>query len=358
MNETTNAAERPSIFIGMDLHQRTSTFAVKDRDGALLKKGTVKTDAGEVKEFLAPFASASVVFEPVSQWYHWDDLLTSWGYKTHVVHPMKVKAIASARIKTDTIDASTLCDLLRANMLPEVWRTPGEVRTWKEEVRRYQSLVSLRVQVKNRIHSLLWKSGIAREGALFTAKGTAWLDAQKIPDHYAASMRTYRKVLTELSVHISEAEKIVEKAANGMEEARLLMTIPGIGRLTALVLMAEIGDIGRFPSPGKLMGYTGLVPSTYSSGGVTRHGKITRQGSRWLRFALVEIAHHQLLCTRKAGFRTYYARIKKRKGSGAAAVATARKLCAVIWRVLTDKRPFQAVPPVRESQELTIVLSP
>ncbi|MBI2485834.1 MAG: IS110 family transposase [Deltaproteobacteria bacterium] len=115
--------------------------------------------------------------------------------------------------------------------------------------------------------------------------------------------------------------------------------------------MAEIGTIDRFSSsPKKLMSYAGLVPSTYASGEKTRHGHITKQGSRWLRWTMIEVAQLQLLCKRKPGFGWYYRKINQRKCSSVAAVATARKLLAVIWRMLKDNRPFQAVPPQREVQ--------
>jgi transposase len=124
------------------------------------------------------------------------------------------------------------------------------------------------------------------------------------------------------------------------EEVKLLITIPGISYLSALTIMAEIGDISRFVSAKKLMGYAGVVPSTYASGGKVRHGRIIKQGSSWLRYVLIEAAHHQLHCTKRKGLAEYYNRIKEKKGGKAAAVATARKLCAVVFRVLTDTRPF------------------
>lgn len=99
------------------------------------------------------------------------------------------------------------------------------------------------------------------------------------------------------------------------------------------------------------MGYAGVVPSTYASGGIVRHGRITKQGSRWLRWTMIEIAQRQTLCIKKQGFGWYYERIKKRKGTGAAAVATARKLLSVVWRILKDNRPFEVIPPQLEVQD-------
>src|SRR3990167_3580322 len=248
---------------------------------------------------------------------------------------MRVKAIALTRIKTDTIDAGVLADLLRADLLPESYHAPAHVRAWKEEVRLRMSLVRLRVQVKNKIHALLWKQGIRSPYTLFTKKGLLWLDAQSFPETTALALATYRETQALLDRQVREAEKRMIESNKHREEVRLLITIPGISYLSALTIMAEIGDIARFPSAKKLMGYAGVVPSTYASGGKIRHGKIIKQGSSWLRYVLVEAAHHQLHCTKRKGLRDYYNGIKDRKGSKAAAVATARKLCAVIFRVLT-----------------------
>ena len=329
-------------YIGMDLHQKTSTFSVRDKEGSVVAAQTVPTTKEAIGAFLSPFSGCALVLEPVSQWYCYADYIELLGLAVKIANPNRVKAIASARIKTDSIDAGVLADLLRANMLPESYHAPKHVRDWKDEVRLRMSLVRLRVQVKNKIHALLWKQGIRPPYALFSKRGMSWLDAQALPETAAVALATYRETLALLDRQVKEAEDRMIADNKHREEVKLLITIPGISYLSALTIMAEIGDIARFPSAKKLMVYAGVVPSTYASGGKVRHGKIIKQGSSWLRYALVEAAHHQPRCTRRKGLGEYYNGIKERKGSKAAAVATARKLCAVIFRVLTDKRPFVA----------------
>ena len=326
----------------MDLHQKTSTFSVKEKEGRIIEATTVPTTKERVGEFLTPYAGSVLTLEPVSQWYCYADFIESLGLAVKIANPMRVKAIASVRIKTDSIDAGVLADLLRANMLPESYHAPADVRAWKEEVRLRMSLVRLRVQVKNKIHALLWKQGIRSPYTLFTKKGLAWLDLQMLSTEATVALATYRETLALLDRQIAEAEKRMVADGKCREDVRLLITIPGISYLSALTIMAEVGEIARFPSAKKLMGYAGIVPSTYASGGTIRHGRITKAGSSWLRYVLIEAAHHQLRCTKRSGLGDYYNRIKNRKGSKAAAVATARKLCAVIFRVLTDRRPFIA----------------
>lgn len=329
-----------NVFIGMDLHQRTSTLVVKDRDGEVLDERKIETTPKAVSEYLAGYEGASLAVEPVSQWYFYADLIESLGLEVHLAHPRKVTAIASARIKTDAIDAGVLCDLLRGNLLPEAYHAPKEVRDWKDAARFHVSLVQLRVKVKNKIHSILWRNGLSAEETLWTRAGRRWLDELLLPEPSRTNLTEYCRVLDELEEKIRAAGKRIERMVGENEDARLLTTIPGISHLSALTIMAEIGTIDRFPSAKKLMGYAGIVPATYSSGGVTRHGKLTKTGSRYLRWILIEAAHHQVRSRKVRGFGTFYSRMKGRKGSSAASVATARKLCAVIWRMLKDKRSF------------------
>ena len=114
------------LFVGMDLHKNTSSFCVKDYAGTILRQEKILTDKNQIRDFMLSLGStASIVLEPVSQWYTYADMLEQLGHDVHLAHPMKVKAIASARIKTDKIDASVLADLLRSNLLPALnYKTP------------------------------------------------------------------------------------------------------------------------------------------------------------------------------------------------------------------------------------------
>lgn len=341
-NETMN-----KVFVGMDLHKNTSTFCVKDEHGTILKEAKVLTDRNQISSFMKELSGkVSVVLEPVSQWYTYADLLESLGADVHLAHPMRVKAIASARIKTDTIDASVLCDLLRGDLLPEAYFAKKEVRSWKELVRFRASLINLRSQVKNKVHAILHKNAFQHTFTdLFGVSGQNWLRNLRLEEPFKTNLDEYLSLIKYVTEQIDRAEGQVEKLVTDHPEAKLLTSIPGIKYVSALTIMGEIGDIARFPSAKKLMGYAGLVPSTYSSGDVTRHGRLTKTGSKWLRYIMVEVAKNQQRCKRKPGFGSYYLALKQRKGTGTAAVATARKLLAVVWRVLTDRREWQITPP-------------
>ena len=342
-----NVNNNNKLFVGMDLHKNSSSFCVKDYEGNIVKQDKVLTDKNQIRDFMRSLGQpASIVLEPVSQWYTYADMLQELGNEIHLAHPMKVKAIASARIKTDKIDANVLADLLRANLLPEAYFAKKEVRSWKELVRFRASLLNIRTQVKNKVNAILHKHALRHNFSnLFGKGGRIWLSGLTLEEPFKTNLTQYLSLIDFLTKQINEAEESVEKLVTEHPQAKLLTSIPGISYVSALTIMAEIGDINRFPSAKQLMGYAGLVPSTYSSGDTTRHGRITKTGSKWLRYIMTESAHHQVLCKRKPGFGAYYLAMKQRKGSGTAAVATARKLLAVVWRLLKDNREFQAGPP-------------
>lgn len=334
-----------TLYIGLDLHKRSATFCVKDREGVVYDRRKLTTDPEAFRQYLRTFTGeheVHIAFEPVHEWYAYADVIDETGAIVHLANPLKVKAIADARIKTDTIDAGVLCDLLRGNLLPEAYYAPRCVRNWKELVRTRASLVQIRTQAKNKIHATLAKCGVrAPVTQVFGARGRAWLAELELPTASHHALHEYLAVVENLDERISECDTRVKQTAERVPESRLLMSIPGIGYVSALTILAEIGDITRFQSAKKLQAFAGLAPSVSSSGGRTQYGAITKQGSHWLRWILIEAAHHQLRPTRTLGFAGYYHHIQKQYGSQTAAVATARKLSAVIWRVLTDARPYE-----------------
>jgi transposase len=340
---------KEKVFVGMDLHKSTSTFCAKTKDGDILAERKIVTNPEEVKTFIHSLGKRDValVLEPVSQWHFYADFIERMGVEVRMAHPARVKAIASARIKTDKIDAGVLADLLRTNLVPEAYRSPVSIRAHKELVRLRGSLVHDRTQLKNRVHAILFKNALeSPEGNLFGKAGRAWLSSLTLPEYYQRSLVTHLALIDEYEASIKCIEREVIATANETPWIALLLSIPGIGHVTALTIAAEVGDITRFHSAKHLQSYAGLVPSTYSSGGVVRHGSITRQGSKWLRYIMIEVAHAQLRCKRVRGFRSYYMRMKVRTNTQTAAVATARKLLAVVFRVLSDNRPFEERPPI------------
>ena len=208
-----------------------------------------------------------------------------------MAHPLKTKAIASAKIKTDRIDDGILAHLGRADLIPQAYIPPRGMRDLREILRHWAFLVALQTRVKNRIHSYLWKLGIAAEHSdLFGKSGLAWLKALGVREPYRVLVDQDLKILETLQQETKRATQTIDRLAKEDPRAKLILPLRGIGKYSAMMILAEIGEIDRFCDPKKLVSSAGLCPSTFQSGRVFYHGRITKQGSKWLRWILVEAA--------------------------------------------------------------------
>ena len=224
---------------------------------------------------------------------------------------------------------------MEATSLPLSYVPPQDIAVLREKVRRRSFLVGQQTKLKIKIRSVLTYEGVKPpvEYGLFTRKGREWLRGLGLGpvDSYLRMMEPLRTEIRLLSLEM-------RRIAADDEDVKLLMTIPGVGYFIALLVKAEIGDISRFHSGDRLVSYAGLAPSTHSSGGVTHHGRITKEGSKWLRWAMVEAAmvHFRF----DSPVTRAYHRIAERRGKGKAAVAAARMLLLVCRSVLVNRRPY------------------
>ena len=203
------------------------------------------------------------MLEAGPNWYWLCDQLDELGIENRLCHPLKTKAIASARIKTDKIDSRTLADLSRANLVAEPYKPDIKTRYLRELMRGRSFMVNLRTGLKNRVHSILAKVNVKNPYSdLFGIGGMGFLESLTLPDVYRDSLDSYLEVIGSLNGEIAEAEKKATRALEGSPEARLLSTIPGVGLITSLMITAEIGDVSRFDSHRQLCSFAGLVPST------------------------------------------------------------------------------------------------
>jgi len=328
-------------YIGADIHKKYTFFCVLTQEGEVEKRVRVENIPDLIREFLREIPRpAHLALEASYHWQPFFELVEEMDIQVSLAHPFKVKLIAEAKIKTDTIDATTLAHLLRLDYLPTAYIPPREVRDLREILRHRAKLVATRTQVKNRIHAILVKSGI-RHGFtdLFGKKGRLFLGRLRLRPSYQLALDQDLALLDVLNHLIDQVTQIIEAKAQANPEAMLLTTMPGISYYSALLILAEIGDIGRFPNPKKLCSWAGLVPSTYSSGGRTYHGHLTKQGSRWLRWILTQVAPHGVRGSRR--LRALHQRVARRSGRNAAKMAVARQMLIIIHRMLTRKEPFQ-----------------
>lgn len=330
-------------YVGLDIGKKWHYVVVMDDRGCLRAQQRLPNDPLLIQRFFEALEGpVRVVLEATGNWGAVYDRVEPYVQEVVLAHPLKVKAIASARIKTDKIDATTLAHLLRADLIPRAYIPPRPVRDWRELVRHRAFLVRLQTRVKNRLHALLAKRGVTPPPVsdLFGKAGLQWLQTVALPEPYGAMRHRYLAVLERLRHQSHEAEQVIDQTVAATLEARLLETIPGIGHYLALLILAEIGEIRRFPGPKQLVSYAGLCPSTYASSGTVRHGHLTHQGSPWLRWALTEVACHVWQAPQSRLARQYH-RLAQRRDAKTARIAVARQLCTVIFAMLRTSAPYR-----------------
>jgi len=336
-----------NIYIGADLHKKTCYVTVMNHLGIIKKQVEISTDKDKVSGFFKKYAGIPVAVESTMNWIPFYENLESLGCNVVLSNPLQTKAIASARIKNDKVDSKVLADLLRTNLLPTAYIQPRKIRDLKEIVRERANFVEMRTKIKNKIHSVLFKTDNKHCFTnLYGKAGMIWLKNLELRSVYKQELNRYLETLEHLNGQIDEISKIIENTAKLDYDCKLLMTIPGISFYSALMIKSEIGDIARFRNSNKLCSYAGLIPSTYASADKVRHGRITKRGSKWLRKTLVDAITSGSRNPNRIAI--FYQKLKKSKGTGKAKVASARKLCSVIFAMLTDKQPFREFTPVKQ----------
>lgn len=328
------------MFIGVDYHKKYVVATMMDEAGKIREQKKISNDPGVLTEYARSLPKGSkIALEATEGWYHFYEMIEDICPDITLAHPLKTRAIAEARIKTDKVDSAMLAHLLRANLLPRSYIPPREIRDMREVLRYRASLVSLRTSVKNKVHAILSKNGVRMEYSdIFGKKALARLGSLPLRSCYAVELSGYIRLGETLNSLIDEGSAIIERQANEDPKARLLLTIPGIGHYSALLIISEIGNIARFPSAKKLCSYAGLVPRIHSSGGKTRYGSITKQGSKWLRWILIELSHHFVKNSER--LEKMFDRITLTHGKNTARVAVAREMLKIIYCMLRDDMTF------------------
>jgi len=334
-------------YIGVDLHKKTCYITVMNEKGKIKKQTEILNQEEKVKKFFKKYRGEKVAVESTMNWIPFYESLEALGCKVMLSNPLQTKAIASARIKNDKIDSRVLADLLRTNLLPTAYIQPRDIRDLKELVRQRVSYVELRTKIKNKIHSVFFKTNVKHEFTnLYGKAGMEFLKTVEVRNIYREELNRYIFTLESLNNQIEELEEVIKKNAKTDYDCMLLMSIPGISFFTALVIKSEIGDISRFRNSQKLCSYAGLIPSTYQSAEKIRFGRITKRGSKWLRKALIDSVTSGSRNPNKIA--AFYKKLKKNKGTGKAKVAAGRKLCSVIFAMLSDKQYFKELSPTKQ----------
>jgi transposase len=326
--------------IGIDVHRDFCVVAIAQADRVRVV-GRIETTPQALELFAASLApSDRVALEITGNAGEIARILAPHVASVIVVSPNDT-GISRARAKTDRLDARTLAKLLAAGELDAVWMPDEWTRAMRRRLSRRSQLVRSRTRAKNEIHAALIRrlQGRPPVSDLFGARGRAWLAELALPEDERETIAGCLRHVDFLDVEIGALDRAIAREALRNPHVLRLMTVPGVSVITASTFIAAIGDIHRFPSARRLVGYLGLDPRVRQSGSSpARHGHISKQGSAAVRHVLVEAA---LIAVRAPGpLRAFYERVRARRGAQIAAVATARKLAGLFWALLTRQQDY------------------
>jgi transposase len=324
--------------VGIDLHLNRSVIARVDGRGNEL--GWVRIDNDPkalVSECRRAGGGAPVAIEATYGWYWAVDALLAAGFDVHLAHPLGMKALRKRkRVKTDPADAYELANLLRLGSLPEAYISPPDLRELRELVRHRRQLVKTATAVKAGIRALLAKHNIRLTATqLESDTATGALDALTLPGTYATRLASQRRLMLVLADEIAATELDLHARLRHHPGYRNLLTVKGIGPVLAAVFVAEIGDIGRFPTAGALCCWAGLTPRHYESDKTVHRGHISKEGDTLVRWAAVEAIQRQTEPAVKAVKDGIVAR-RGKTARNIAKVAAARRMLEVVYYVLRD----------------------
>jgi len=322
-------------YIGVDLHKALFQACALQINGERLWERRFLRDAEGVAMFCERCdARTEVAVEATGPTWSFVDAIKPPGATVCVVDPRKTRLKAGFAAKTDRLDARRLADALRRDSVVSVYVPPPAIRELREICRGRHQLVRLRTRLAQMIRALLLRSGVADApvSRLYSARGAAWLQDVRLAAEAERTLRRLERLLRAVQAEIVEAESVVATHAAADPIAHALDAMVGIGPVRALTLRAEIGDIARFRHGGReLASYAGLVTRVDRSASHCHYGRITREGSPWLRYVLVEAATNAM--KRSDAIGQWARRLARRKGTGIARVALARVLCGEIVRV-------------------------
>jgi transposase len=327
--------------VALDVHRDFCEVAIKDESGLRLA-GRVKSSPAELERFAQSLApDDQVALEATGSAGAIARILEPHVGRVLIANTRKCSAIAESKVKTDKLDATTLCELLAAGYLPAAWSPDEFTRALRRRLQRRAKLVRSKTRAKNECHAVLARnlSGRPPMTDVFGKAGRQWLAALELPADESETVAGCLREVDFLDSEIALIESELARQALSSEEIRRLMSVPGVSLVSAATFVAVVGDIHRFSSPKKLVSYVGLDPRVRQSGEApARHGRISKQGSPEARHMLCEAAW---VAIRTPGpLRAFYERLRARRGAQVALVASARKLAVLFWHLLTREEDY------------------
>jgi transposase len=332
-------------YVGIDWAYRRAAWCALGEGGVIVGEGVVSADEdGLARLVLAHGGEVRACVEMMSGAVWVRDRLAAAGWRVQVAHAGRVRDVAPLACKTDKVDARVLAELCRRDLVPALWIPSLEDRALRERLRRRMHLVRLRASAMNRIFGLLTQWGLRLSlERLRAPDAMELLAARGVEETWRRSIAEALAVIDLLDERIAPLRAELAPFAAADRRVLLLRTIPGIGELLGLTIAAEIGDVARFGSPRKLIGYAGMAPRINQSGERSRTGALSKAGSRTLRWAAVEAAHQSWRPTNP--WHQLYTQLAARHGKNPAKSAVARKVLIATWHVLSRNEPFKPSRP-------------
>ncbi len=321
------------LYGGIDIHKENLAGCIMDKDGNIKREHTFPSSKKALEKFLCniPSSDITIAIEACGMWRGIHKILTELGYEVKLANPKKTHDIAGSK-KMDKIDAKTLADLTRTHYLPEVWIPDEQTLQFRDITRHKANLTRLRTQVQGKIRGYLLRKGakfskLSKEETLSTlAKEDP--DIQNLVHVYQCLKQEEREVM-----------RRIKRISQNKKETTMLMSMPGIAEFSSLMILAEIGDIKRFPHAKELVSYAGLCSGIYQTGTTERTVHNTAV-NKWLKWILYECSGRAMMLDPR--FQEYYNKIKEKKGFKTARRAIARKMLTIIYYMLTREEPYRA----------------
>jgi transposase len=333
-------------YVGIDWAYRRAAWCAKSAGGEISAEGFTPADEDGLARLVLQLGTdvkACVEMMSGAVWVR--DQLCSAGWQVEVADARRVKAVAPLACKTDRVDARVLAELCRRDLVPALWIPSLDERELRERLRRRMHLVRLRSSAMNRVYGLGTQWGLRLSAdRLRRPDGPERLAASGMPAVWQRSVEEALAVVELLDQRIAPLDKELKPIARADRNVALISTIPGVGDLLALTLVAEIGDVSRFSSAAKLVGYAGMAPGVRQSGDRTTSGlPLSKAGSRTLRWAVAEAAQHGW--RESNPWHELYTDLSKRSGRNDAKSAVARKVLIAAWHILSRQQPFKPSRP-------------
>ena len=335
------------VYVGLDIHKNTIVATAVDPRGQRIDQSKLSASDRELQEYLRALpGDKRVVMEACTFWEHTYDAAASVASSVLLSHPYKTRIIAEARVKTDKVDSEALATLLRLDAIPEAFAPPPPLRQMRDTVKERVFYLEKEKAIKNHLYAYLMRKGIPYE------EGILGLKRKREALRELNNPVVDRTLL--LLAHLDETTKELDRAIHvefeRSREAQLLATIPGVGEITAVTLVAYLTPIDRFDNVDQVSAYCGLVPSTYQSGDREFHGHLRSDSHHLLRWILIESGWKTRQYEKRGDVAKAGNRSARRHGKGTGAVAAAHKLLKICYAVLRRGTPYQPHAPEPEGR--------